>query len=784
MKRFKLILFIFVIVLMTLACALPQTNLVPTSITSNTPADNAQPTLPPEPVLNVPSVDGELAFASNRDGKWGIMVMNADGSNEINLTSKFGEYSYPAWSPDGQQIAMRIDTGTGNGIAIMDIQQSGTSLSGSQPKPINNVFSDAPNWSPDGNLLLFISSTDFGWDFLQYNRASGETSQLAGGSRSARDPKWSPDGQKIIFSDDIKNNGNADIYVINADGSGLTQLTNNAYYEGSPNWSPDGKKIVFSAHVTDNNDLYIMNLDGSGLTQLTNDPAGEMDAAWSPDGTRIAFTSTHDENNDGNYEIYVIKADGSAQMRLTNNQSTDRWPTWRPGSTAIGQQACSSQATFSADISIPAGTRFTKSTDFTKVWRLENTGLCTWTPNSFRLRFVGGDLLNAKAAIPVPGAIQPGSSVDMAVLFTSPATPGTYVSNWQLLDAAGYPVQDSTGKPMNLNVSIEVLAEGINALPAPLYYLSGSPDGQIWRMEMDGRSTKQLTQEPGGVSTFEINLLDNKLAYISNYQLVLLDPASGNRQVLASGDENLSPHNPVFSSDGKTLAYGLAGIHFYNLATGEDRVVLADNPTMSPSERRAYSPRAWSPDDAKLAVSIGYWEWGGAGIISTSDGSLLSEFENADSQAWSIDSLIFFSAHATEPGMISSTPGLFSIAASAGAKQQTLVTDSFTWWPRQTPNGRLLYFQGLPDTKTPNQYNISLIATDADGVSNKQILRNDLLHLSASGFPEAVWSPDGYFLAAHLFHLPSKTNEIVLIGLGDTPMVYLMQTATNLRFGK
>jgi Tol biopolymer transport system component len=714
------------------------------------------------------------------------MVMNADGSNQTNLTANFGEYSYPAWSPDGQRLAMRIDFGTGSGIAIMDLQSAGANLSGNQPVAIFNEFSDAPDWSPDGNQLVFMASGSPGWVINRYAVDSTNLSQIPGIPYWLRDPKWSPDGQKILFGADADNNGNSDIYVVNVDGSGLTQLTNNDYYEGSPNWSPDGQKIVFSADANDNQDLFIMDLDGSGLTQLTSDPADEFDASWSPDGTRIAFTSTRNDSNYGNnYEIYVINVDGSAEMRLTYNQVNDRWPDWRPGSTATGQQACQSQAAYSADVTIPAGTRFATPTSFTKIWRLENTGQCTFTPNAFRLRFVGGDLMSSPVSVYMPGAIQPGSSVDISAQFTSPSDPGFYTSNWQLLDASGIPVPDSSGNPLTFTVNIEVLAGTAEVLPAPLFFLRGEKDAQqIWRLDRDGFTLTQLTQESAGVSSFEVNPLDNRLAYESNHQLILLDPLNNNRQVLVAGDENNSPYHPVFSDDGVFLAYGLGGIHTYNLTSGEDRLVIASNDVMDPSNRRIYTPRSWSPDGSKLAVTIGYWEWGGDGIVSISDGSLLSEFEYSDSSAWSTDSQTFFTANATEPGMMSSTPGLFSISATLNATPQTLISDSFVWWPVQTAEGRLLFFQGTPDPTNPAQYNISLMEPSPDAIGQWQVLRENILHLTADGFPEAIWSPDGNFIVARLFHLPGKISEVVMLGLQETPMLYLMQDGTNLRFGK
>ena len=166
----------------------------------------------------------------------------------------------------------------------------------------------------DGNAEIYVMNAD----------GSGQT-RLTNNPANDDVPAWSPDGAKIAFQS--TRDGNYDIYVMNADGSGQTRLTTNPYFNDDvPAWSPRGGKIAFKSTRDGNAEIYVMNADGTGQTRLTTNSATDGNPVWSPNGAKIAFES----NRDGNYEIYVMNADGSGQTRLTNNPATDARPGWSP----------------------------------------------------------------------------------------------------------------------------------------------------------------------------------------------------------------------------------------------------------------------------------------------------------------------------------------------------------------------------------------------------------------------------------------------------------------------
>ena|SRR5215216_1585464 len=165
-----------------------------------------------------------------------------------------------------------------------------------------------------------IPGGDFAGEIYVMNADGTGQTNISNNSANDFGPSWSPDGTKIIFASDRDAITNRDLYVMNADGSNPTRLTNNPEDETWPSWSPDGTKIAFQSQSEGENEvIYVMNADGSEQTRLTDDQGGQP--SWSPDGTKIAFTR--------NGQIYVMNADGSEQTNISGGRfGID--PDWGP----------------------------------------------------------------------------------------------------------------------------------------------------------------------------------------------------------------------------------------------------------------------------------------------------------------------------------------------------------------------------------------------------------------------------------------------------------------------
>ena len=193
----------------------------------------------------------------------------------------------------------------------------------------------SPAWSPGGTLIAFsrdqtASTTDDSDDIYVMNADGSGLKRLTSTSAAEYAPNFSPDGGRLVFSSNRA--GNFEIYTMKIDGSDVRRLTNNAGEDYQPNWSPDSNRIAFSSNRAGNFEIYTMNPDGSGVTRLTTNAGDDYAPNWSPDGTKIAFAS----DRAGYDDIFVMNETGSGVVNLTNDQfNYDSRPSWSPDGTWI-----------------------------------------------------------------------------------------------------------------------------------------------------------------------------------------------------------------------------------------------------------------------------------------------------------------------------------------------------------------------------------------------------------------------------------------------------------------
>ena len=187
-----------------------------------------------------------------------------------------------------------------------------------------------------GVLLLPFSAAAEG--FIE----AFETAQITGLENTY--PAWSPDGTKIVF-ESTRNGPDADIFLMNADGSNVVQLTRNDSYDGTPAWTPDGRFIVFASERDGNEEVYRMRTDGSEPVNLSRHPGADGHPRVSPGGQLIYFNSNRSSDpatfsrgtmdRDHNHEIYTMTLEGGDVRRVTDLPDWDTYPTVSPDGTQL-----------------------------------------------------------------------------------------------------------------------------------------------------------------------------------------------------------------------------------------------------------------------------------------------------------------------------------------------------------------------------------------------------------------------------------------------------------------
>jgi pSer/pThr/pTyr-binding forkhead associated (FHA) protein len=289
----------------------PQTATTVAEVAAISPVPTATPS--PEPLPEYVSRDlppardavkltGRLIFPvfDVSDGTYHIFSANPDGSDRMLLVA---EASQPDVSADGQRIAFRSWKSDNRGLIERGIE-------GGDLWRFNSFFESAmPTFAPDEQSFLFHSRE--GGEVPAIYHTTGTDYQVlrrGGFPIQGELPAWTPD-RRFIYKGCL--GSDCGLILSNLDGSFPLQLTQDPG-DTNPAVSPDGQSVAFMSFRGGNWDVYKVNVDGTGLTQLTTDTADDGLPAWSPDGQMIAFVS----NRDGQWSMWVMNVDGRNQRPL------------------------------------------------------------------------------------------------------------------------------------------------------------------------------------------------------------------------------------------------------------------------------------------------------------------------------------------------------------------------------------------------------------------------------------------------------------------------------------
>ena len=299
-----------------------------------------QPPTAPEEQPNSRAPDAVTAgdgifFTSDRGngGIYAVYAMNTDGTGQTRLTSSMLDADLPKVSTTSHLVAFGAATADGNwDIYIMDPSGVG------QTRLTNSPYAESwPDWSPDGKRIAYtrqVSGRSEIWIMNADGTGQHSVAYAPNGQYDAF-PSWSGDGTRLVFmrsnSAELSCSINWDIWVMSADGTAQTRLTDNGLGDLYPAWSRYNGKITYTACRNTGGffgrnvpSIWIMSSNGGSKLQITDSSSGDWGSSWTPYADRILFSTARD----GQDEVYSIPSGGGTATNLTRAGGSDQGPAW------------------------------------------------------------------------------------------------------------------------------------------------------------------------------------------------------------------------------------------------------------------------------------------------------------------------------------------------------------------------------------------------------------------------------------------------------------------------
>ncbi len=466
--------------------------------------------------------------------------------------------------------------------------------------------------------IVFGASVDSNRDIYVMNADGTDVTRLTNNPNVDDSPSWSPDGSKIVFTSN--RDGNNEIYTMNADGSEITRMTYTEEAELRPSWSPDGSKIVFEK-ITDYRALYVMDVDEPAKEIKLIDLTGTKSyPTWSPDSTKIAFTLYR-----GSYDIFIINSDGTGLRNLSTTPNIDEFsPSWSPDGTEIVFR--SNRHNLDADVQFGRGSDlYVLDIEDSRVTRLTYDDLSetepSWSPNSDKIIFVsdsGRNIYTINRDGSNPHRITDDGSYGHPSWFSTAITSKTKGYDKNSLYNRNK-IAFSTSRDGNNEIYVmspDGTQKNLSRNPANEYHPAWSPDGskiaftsdrdgdrEIYVMDADGTNQKQLTKN---------NIFDQHPTWSPNGKQIAYRSDFDGAEIYkmnadGSGKKNLSrmpssgEGDPAWSPDGSKIVF------FSNIDGNNEIYVMdaRDGSDKTRLTRNGASDRfpAWSPDGSKIVFT-------------------------------------------------------------------------------------------------------------------------------------------------------------------------------------